>query len=306
MGIFDSSPHEKASQAHEKKSAWWGSEPTGSVEPPPRKNRGEAEAALPGQEDEATSREPRPRSQTARTAASNKGYMSAKGRQSSRFVNMQEKDVAIEETLKEIETVRRNAARAGAAKTSRKATLRPLVTSRPKPQRWIKRADDWKRERPDQRHLETHHLWGEIPKEMMAEHAERLAASASAPALAGRPPKAVAQVESRVKGGALSEQERAYQLEAQLLKRERKQLAKLKAAAKEDLAVAKHAEDAKRLEWYHTFLTHRLTRRDVWSRPHTSISLMHAALTASPVYRAPCAVRRAAGTTSSASRRRRR
>ena len=158
--------------------------------------------------------------------------MSAKGRISSRHMLMSEREKAMEETAKQIEEQRRQSARAGARATTRKAALHPLVTSRPRPQRWKKRADDWKHD--GQQHLTLDNLWNEAAKAEL-----------------GRPPKPFAQVQSRVQGGALSEKERAYQLEMQLANRERKRLQATKARKKEAEAVQKHEENVKRLEWYH-------------------------------------------------------
>lgn len=211
-----------------------------------QKQRGELEEeSVPGQEDEGrpttAGRGGGGRFATARAGASGStpGFMTSKGRLSTRYTMMSARDAALEEVEKEEEKTKRLAARKGARKTHRMAALHPLVTSRPKPQRWVKRADDWKRE-AEQACLEAHHVWGEVPKE-----AQKIAA-------AGLPPRPYAQVKSKVQGGALSEQERAYQLESLLANRERKRLAAVKARVKEARANEQYDENRRRLEWYHT------------------------------------------------------
>ena len=198
-----------------------------------KKHAGFEEASVPGQDEEGegrrrgTGRSKTGRSQSAR-------YMSPKGKMSARYRKMAEKDRQAE--LSEDEHVRDKmvTARASARTTARKAALHPLVTSRPAPQRWRKRPDDWKHEENSGPGTEalTHTLWDMV----------------SAAGLPGAP-----QQQSYIKYGSqreLTEKERAYQLEKQLESRERKQLAKAKAEVKERKAMQKLAENEKQLEWY--------------------------------------------------------
>jgi hypothetical protein len=239
MGLFDApaSQQPAADTQPAKTIGWLGwamedpdAKPTGMAE---QKHRGETEERdIPGQLDEGHSDAPRGGGRFATARDGSKSFMSAKGKVTSRHLMMEEREKVMEETAKEIENTRRLTARASARATTRKASLHPLVTSRPPQQRWKKRADDWKHD--GQQHLTIDHLWNEAAKTDL-----------------GRPPKPFAQVQSRVQGGALSEKERAYQLETQLLNRERKRLQAVKARKKEAEAVKKHEENTKRLEWYH-------------------------------------------------------
>lgn len=205
-----------------------GEKPTGMAE---KKQQGHLEQVI-AQDEPCVPDVPRVGGRFATARDGSKGFMSAKGRISSRHLMMSEREKVQEETAKLIELARRQSARASARATTRKAAMHPLVTSRPRPQRWKKRADDWKHD--GQLHLTLDHLWDEAAKPDL-----------------GRPPKALSQVQSKVQGGALSEKERAYQLEMQIANRERKRLQAIKARKKEAEAMQKYEENAKRLEWYH-------------------------------------------------------
>ena len=168
------------------------------------------------------------------TDRSARGYMDPKGKVSARFKTMRDNDEAAEETARKAQSARRQSARASADRMRSKAAAHPLATSRPKPQRWRKRPDDWKHEKEDADNASLNVLWDQV--DGMTKYGLPMAP----------------QEQSRVKVGRnMSEKERLYQLEKQLENRERKALARLKEKAKEELAVQKLAETTAALQWYH-------------------------------------------------------
>jgi len=174
-------------------------------------------------------------------------YFDQKGNFSQRHAESLEQEL-VDEVLKAIDMdTRRTTARKSALATARNAVLHPLVTQRPKAQRWTKRVDDWKNDSNDVI-KDTHDAWADVEQngaDLYAEYQQQRL---------GLPPTAQTQSERsphRLGSGLMSEKERAYHLERQLEHRERKLKDRFKAQVKEDRAVEQHAEKTAALEWYH-------------------------------------------------------
>lgn len=213
-------------------------EKSGGAAPSKHRIGFEDEGMVPGAEEEGKPRNGGGlRAATVRGASMRGGYMTPKGRVSRGFAVMTERDALAEKEQKRADTSRRLTARRSARNTSNEAKLRPIVTSRPKPQRWNKQPDDWKRESKDAEAFSVDRMWAEAEKEMRA--------------TAGRPP--TKQIQSHALYGSqreMTERERAYQLESQIAARERMRLTALREKQKEKLANEKLAQDQRGMEWY--------------------------------------------------------
>ena len=194
---------------------------------------------------------------TSRTTRVERGYMSAKGKESRRFAAMTQRDLETEWSERQSELSRRESAR----KSARRAALNrtPLPTTKPAPQNWRQ----WPGGRPGT--VEVDDAWAYAEANYEAELEQR-----------GRPPLPAKQ-SSKQYGSSrpMSAKQRRLQVESMMENRARKRLQMLREQEKERRAGQKLEETEV-----------RLAHMGVWARepspsPSLSASRSHA-LTLSP------------------------
>ena len=212
-------------------------EPLATGAAPSKQGRFETatEAAVPGMEEEGAGAR-RVGGNRSGLSSRQKSYMTPKGKASRGYAAMTERDDIAEREARRADTARRNTARRSARRTEQEAKLRPLITSRPKPQRWQRQPDDWRREASSGVIQHTDDLWKLTDQELRA----------------GLPMQPQLQHKD-VYGSQreMTEKERVYQLESQMASRERKRIVALKEKKKEALAADKLEQDKRGIEWYH-------------------------------------------------------
>jgi hypothetical protein len=195
----------------------------------------------------------------ARTQASSRRsarFMEKKGCVSQRTSRAHQRELEENAAERALLESKRGSARQSAMNTARASAANPLPSSRPRPARWNKRADDWKHE-STAAIKDTQDLWEDVA----ANAAQLYIAFQQQQQRAGRPPSAQHQEAPSLhklgQQGVMSDKERSYQLERQLEQREKRLMAALRAQAKEDIAVQQHAEKTAGLEYYNRMMRQR-------------------------------------------------